>query len=45
MSKSFKPQFEKALKRIFRILDRDCDGYLNDEELVEFQAEVFGQRL
>lgn len=36
MSKTLKPDFEKALLRIFRILDTDSDGYLNDEELTRF---------
>ena len=45
LSKTLKPGFEKALKRIFRILDKDNDGYLSDEELTDFQADVFGDRL
>jgi mitochondrial Rho GTPase 1 len=36
LTKQLKPEFEKALQRIFRILDRDCDGMLNDDELIEF---------
>ena len=35
-SKMLKPDFEKALLRIFRILDTDNDGYLSDEELTNF---------
>lgn len=45
LSKNFKPAFEKALLRIFRILDKDSDGFLNDEELISFQFEVFEKRL
>ena len=41
MTKTLKPDFEKALQRIFRILDTDNDGYLNDEELTSFQRNVF----
>ncbi len=29
--------------RIFYLLDRDVDGQLNDEELVEFQKQCFGR--
>jgi hypothetical protein len=42
---SLTPEFDKALKRSFRILDRDNDGYLNDEELVEYVADVFGYKM
>ena len=45
MTKTLKPDFEKALLRIFRILDLDNDGYLNDEELTIFQQKVFNQDL
>ena len=31
--------------RIFRILDLDNDGLLNDEELVKFQKDVFDKNL
>lgn len=31
--KELKPEYEKALLRIFRICDKDQDGYLNDYEL------------
>jgi len=34
--KKLRPDFEKALLRIFRILDVDNDGYINDEELTNF---------
>ena len=36
-----RPDFDKALLRIFRILDVDNDGYLSDEELTNFQQKVF----
>lgn len=36
LNKTLKPAFERALLRIFRILDKDCDGYLNDDELIDF---------
>lgn len=45
LTKSLKPVFERALLRIFRILDRDCDGFLNDDELVDFQRTVFKKDL
>ena len=38
LQKTLKPEFERALLRIFRICDADHDGFLNDEELIEFQA-------
>lgn len=31
--------------RIFRICDRDADGFLSDDELREFQSKVFGKDL
>ena len=31
--------------RIFRILDTDNDGYMNDDELTSFQKKVFNQNL
>ncbi len=44
-TKMLRPDFEKALLRIFRILDTDNDGYLSDEELTDFQKKVFNQTL
>ena len=35
-TKSLAPAFEKALLRVFRILDTDSDNYLNDVELTKF---------
>lgn len=37
--------YERALARIFRILDADCDGVLNDNELCSLQELVFGSAL
>ena len=45
ISKELKPEFRKALMRIFRILDLDNDGALNDEELTKFQKDVFDKNL
>lgn len=45
ISKSLKPEYERALLRIFRICDKDQDGYLNDYELQEFQTLVFKAEL
>ena len=36
MEKKLKPAFERALRRIFRICDKNNDGYLDDTELCEF---------
>ena len=36
LTKELKPEFKKALQRVFRILDCDNDGFLNDEELTKF---------
>ena len=38
---TLKTEFIRAIKRIFRICDRDRDGKLNDNELRDFQYEVF----
>ena len=40
-TRELKPDFEKALLRIFRIVDRDGDGYLDDKEISNLQSEVF----
>ena len=45
LTKELKPEFKKALMRIFRILDIDNDGFLNDEELTKFQKDVFDKKL
>jgi len=36
-----KDEFKRALKRIFRLCDRDGDRLLSDEELRKFQIEAF----
>ena len=45
ISKTLKPGFERALTRIFRICDKDRDGVWDDDELCEFQREVFKSNL
>jgi Ras family protein T1 len=44
-SGTFKPACIRALKRIFRILDINKDGYLSDEELNYLQIKCFGKSL
>ena len=39
------PKYKKALTRLFRILDKDSDGLLNDIELSSIQEIVFGSSL
>ena len=41
LEKQLKPDYEKALLRIFRICDKDGDGYLDDQDLIHLQKEVF----
>ena len=36
---------KKALTRVFRICDTDCDGLLSDQELANFQRKCFGMDL
>jgi len=36
---------KKALTRVFRICDTDCDGFLSDQELANFQRKCFGMDL
>lgn len=45
IEKKLKPEFERALLRIFRICDKNNDGYLDDYELGSFQTEVFKAEL
>ena len=40
-SKELTPKFKKAIMRIFRILDKDLDGKLTDNELRNLQEKVF----
>ena len=40
-TKKLTKSFKKALHRIFRILDRDNDGWLDDEDISELQERVF----
>lgn len=43
--KKIKPEYQRAIMRIFRICDKDGDGYLNDSELAELQSSVFDAEL
>ena len=43
--KTITPKFRKALLRIFRILDSDCSGTLNDRGLSTLQQRVFQTEL
>ncbi len=45
ISKTLKPDFQRALERIFRICDKDLDGFINDDELKDFQSIVFKKGL
>lgn len=45
VKRQIKPEYERALLRIFRVCDKDMDGLLNDYELQEFQTEVFKAEL
>jgi len=45
IEKKLKPDYERALQRIFRICDKNHDGYLDDEELADLQTEVFNAEL
>ncbi len=40
-TKQLKVKYVSCLKRIFRICDTDQDGYLDNEELGEFQKKIF----
>ena len=40
-----KPACVAALKRIFYLCDKDQDGYLNDEEMRDFQSKCFDKPL
>lgn len=42
---NLKPACVAALKRIFYLSDKDQDGYLNDQELHDFQAKCFEKPL
>ena len=44
-SKDITPKFKRALIRIFRILDKDMDGKLSDQELATLQERVFKNEL
>lgn len=40
-TKKLKPNFVKAITRIFRIIDDDHDGWLSDKNLIHLQQIVF----
>ncbi|KAI0553996.1 EF hand associated-domain-containing protein [Xylaria curta] len=40
-----KPACVSALKRVFYLCDKDQDGYLNDDEIQDFQAKCFDKPL
>ncbi|KAI1472634.1 mitochondrial Rho GTPase 1 [Daldinia caldariorum] len=42
---NLKPACMSALKRIFYLCDKDQDGYLNDDEIQEFQHKCFEKSL
>jgi Ras family protein T1 len=42
---NLKPAAVAALKRIFYLCDKDQDGYLNDQEMHDFQAKCFEKPL
>lgn len=42
---ALKPACIDALRRIFRLSDTNKDGYLDDEEINEFQVKCFGAPL
>ena len=42
---NLKPAAVAALKRIFYLSDKDQDGYLNDQEMHDFQAKCFEKSL
>lgn len=45
LERQLKPDYVKALLRIFRICDKDSDGFMDDQDLVDLQKEVFNQDL
>lgn len=45
ISKQLKPDFQRALLRIFRICDKDGDLLMDDQDLKDLQLEVFKKEL
>ena len=43
--KQLKPNFQKALQRIFRICDKNLDGIMDDQDLIDLQKSVYYQIL
>lgn len=44
-TKDITPNFKRVLTRIFRVLDKDGDGYLSDTEFLALQNRVFDSSL
>ena len=42
---NLKPAAVSALQRVFYLCDKDQDGYLNDDEIHQFQSKCFGKPL
>lgn len=40
-AKELRPEYESALRRVFRMCDRNGDNYLDDAELERFQSQNF----
>lgn len=45
IEKKLKPDYQKALLRIFRICDKNGDGIMDDQDLIDLQKEVYDQDL
>lgn len=45
MEKQLKEDYKRALLRIFRICDKDGDGVMDDQDLIDLQRHVFKQEL
>ena len=45
INKQLKLDYQKALGRIFRICDKDGDGIMDDQDLIDLQKQVSDQEL
>jgi Ras family protein T1 len=45
INKQLKPDYQRALLRIFRICDTDGDGIMDDKDLIDLQRNVFKHEL
>lgn len=45
MENQLKPDYQRALLRIFRICDKDGDGIMDDQDLIKLQKDVFNQEM